>query len=152
VAAVPPLQLLTPPVGTPDRSPLPDLQRAIMPALFEEFDGVCGVYDYVPEDAVGPYIVWNTGWLAPRFTLRSPGHRVWFQIDVWSGPDHRGYLEVGTLADRVISRVSWAFAVMDGYDTAQIYAEQEHYTRDNQGNRRVAITFHSPFVIPLPPP
>jgi len=141
---------VTAPIGDmPHRSPLGSLQREIVPALQEEFDGVCPVFDHVPEGTDPPYVVWNTGWLAPRFTLRSPAQRAWFQIDVWSG--YRGYAEADDLADRVVARVSWALVSMDGFDTTQLFAEQQHTTRSQDSQyRRVAITFHLPFVSPLP--
>jgi hypothetical protein len=152
--AVVPFTGITDPIGeTAQRNPLLALQREIVPALEDELDGICAVYDHVPEDADPPWVTWNTGWTAPRFTLGTPANRVWFQIDVWGpGSDARGYKQVSEIADLVIRRVSWANVVMDGYDPAQVFAEQQHTTRDPSGRlRRVAITFHLPFVAPLKP-
>lgn len=130
----------------PGTDPLEDIQRVFVPALDELLDGV-EVYDYVPEDAAPPYVVWNTGWLAERDTLGGTADRVWWQVDVWS--DYRGYREAGRIARRIVRRFHHSELLIDGYSPVHVLREQTHATRDVDGkHRRLALTFHSPYVSP----
>ena len=127
-------------------APPADLQRAVAQTLAAELDPV-KVYDHVPETAPEPYVVWNTGWSAERDTLNGTAQRVWFQIDVWSL--YRGYKEATEIADLIVRRLGHAIAYLDGYSSIHLLYEQGHETRDPDGrHRRIALTFHSPYVSP----
>lgn len=126
--------------------PIEEIQRTVVPVLDELLDGV-DVYDYVPENADPPYVVFNTGWLAERGELNRSVDRVWFQIDVWS--DYRGYREAGRIARRIVRRLHHAELEIEGFQPIHILREQTHATRDPGGLlRRFALTFTSPYVSP----
>ena len=123
------------------------IQREVCSTLADELAPI-KVYDYVPEKAEAPYVVWNTAWGAERDTLNGTADRVWFQIDVWS--TYRGYKEATEIADRIVRRLGHSIACLDGYSTIHLLLEQGHSTRDPDGrHRRIALTFHSPYVSPL---
>ena len=126
-------------------SPLRDLQAAIVPALREALNGIAEIVDHVPEGKGGPYVMWDTAWLASRDGLNYTADRVWVQISCWS--EYRGFKEVADVADKVIERLSHARVVMPGWDVTHILREQEHLTRDVYPRwRRAAITFNLPYV------
>ena len=137
----------------PLRNPMDDVQAALVGTLKELLEDddpdlyVCPVFDYVPEDAPAPYVVFNSAWMASRNALRTPITRLWLQIDVWS--TYRGYAEANRISDQVINRLDHALILAEGWKTIEIFYEQGHTLRDSDGlHRRVALTFHSPYVSP----
>lgn len=136
---------VTAPVGPPTAYPLRRLQAEIVPALRQLLDGVCPVYDHVPEDAPAPYVTWTTGWTASRNALNAPVQRVWIQISIWS--EYRGFAQAGEIAELIVTRFSFAVVRMDGWKPAPLVYEQAHSLRDGR-HRHIPLTFRFPYVSP----
>jgi hypothetical protein len=125
-----------------------ELQRAVCQALAEHLDPI-KVYDYVPEKADLPYVVWGTAWGASRDYLNVAVDRIWFQIDVWS--DYRGYAESIGIAEEITTRLHHAVVYLEGWNPIHLVREQPRESRDPDGvHRRVMLTFYSPYVSPDP--
>lgn len=130
-------------------NPYEPLQEAVVQALKADADiaAKARVYDYVPEDDQGPYVVFSSAWLAEKDAHNQPIDRVWFQIDVWS--QYRGYREVNDLGADVEDVLRHATLEVAGFNFLGVHVlrEQSHLLREPSNNwRRLAITFHCPYV------
>lgn len=140
---------LTPEAPTHYDNPYLPIQEAVVAALRADpaLSAKAPVYDFVPEDDQGPYVVFATAWLAETDKLRSQSDRVWFQIDVWSR--YRGFAEVADIGSDVERILRHTELAVEGYNASGVHClrEQSHLLRD-PGNvwRRLAMTFFCPFV------
>jgi hypothetical protein len=120
------------------------IQKAVCSALAEHLDPI-KVYDFVPENADTPYVVWGTAWGAYRDILTSTADRVWFQIDVWS--TYRGYAEAIRIAGRITERLHQSLIYDEDWSPIHLLREQPRESRDPDGvHRRIMLTFYSPYV------
>jgi len=130
-------------------NPYLPLQEAVIVALRADPDltAKARIYDYIPEDDPGPYVVYETAWLAARDAYRVPADRVWFQLSVFS--QYRGYLEVNRVGADVEDVLRRASLDVAGFNVTGVHVirEQSHLTRTPDSRwRRLAITFVCPYV------
>ena len=136
-------------------NPYQPVQQAVVAALRADPDiqrKQVAIFDYVPEEHPGPYIVFASAWLAEKDAHNSPIDRLWFQIDVWS--QYRGYEEVNELGADVEDVLRHADLDVEGFNVVHgvhVIREQSHLLREPSNRwRRLAMTFHAPYVCHTP--
>lgn len=115
------------------------VHKALLAFLKKEIG--CRVYDFVPEDAVLPFVTLGTINAEDKSTKSEDIIHMTVQIHIWS--TYRGRYEINSLAEkiiRVLSAVQLDLSEEEFYSNAQGVDFYESYPEENSGYNGV-ITF-----------
>lgn len=115
------------------------VHKALLAFLKREIG--CRVYDFVPEDAVLPFVTLGTINAEDKSTKSEDIIHMTVQIHIWS--TYRGRYEINSLAEKIIralSAVQLDLSEEEFYSNAQGVDFYESYPEENSGYNGV-ITF-----------
>nr|DAF86030.1 MAG TPA: hypothetical protein [Siphoviridae sp. ctr0c13] len=115
------------------------VHKALLAFLKKEIG--CRVYDFVPEDAVLPFVTLGTINAEDKSTKSEDIIHMTVQIHIWS--TYRGRYEINSLAEKIIralSAVQLDLSEEEFYSNAQGVDFYESYPEENSGYNGV-ITF-----------
>lgn len=119
------------------------LQRAVFTQLRSDPE-LPSVYDYVPEDARRPYVVFTAPWTAARDGLNFAAERIWFQLSTFS--EYRGFLEAAGIDARLVALLRGQRLPLEGGGHITVMGDNAHALRDVDPRiRHIARTFFVPY-------
>jgi hypothetical protein len=119
-----------------------ELQAAITEALTGKTGAEDRVFDEPQVNPVFPYITIGQCQVLPDKADCIDGVEAYPVVDVWSR--EKGFVEVKTIARRVLELLDDQLMVLSGFSVVVFEVESVNYLRDPDGlTRRAAITFHT---------
>lgn len=121
------------------KSPTGAIQLAMYERVRDD-PGSVDIYDYTPEQAKRPYIVFGNAITTPDNTHSGFGWRTVVSLEIWA--EERGFKEIDNIKNRLIGLFDHQQMALDGFHVVVVKHEFDQNLRDpNPRLRRANLRF-----------